>query len=133
MIRLGLLVLGGKTAKVTLDLITQHRQCLPDFTVPFFNNKSSLEFRPRWRQRQKCFASLHNQRKDNNQFKNNKQPEMPEYQPAWNSDNQGIKETFIQTSRRGGDRQMGGEDRSKAVDRAGKEGWAGWETKDSKL
>ena len=35
------------------------------------------------------------------QFKNNKQPEVPENQTAWNSNNQGVKETFIQTGRRG--------------------------------
>ena len=45
------------------------------------------------------------------QFKNNKQPELTENQTVWKSDNQGDKEeTFIQTSRRGGDRQPGGED-----------------------
>ena len=37
-----------------------------------------------------------------------KQPELPENQTAWKSDNQGVKEeTIIQTSRRGGDRQPG--------------------------
>ena len=60
------------------------------------------EFRPRWRCRYKHFTSSHNQKKDNNQFKN-KQPEVPENQTAWSSDNQGIKETFTQTRRRGGD------------------------------
>ena len=52
----------------------------------------------------------HNQKKDNNKFKNKKQPELPEHQTAWNSDNQGGKETFIQTSRKCGDGQPGGED-----------------------
>ena len=32
---------------------------------------------------------------------------MPENQTAWNSDNQRVKETFIQTGKRGGDRQIG--------------------------
>ena len=42
------------------------------------------------------------------QFKNKKQPELTENQTVWKSDNQGVKEdTFIQTSRRGGDRQPG--------------------------
>ena len=53
----------------------------------------------------KPFASSHNQKEDNNQFKFNKQPEVPENQTAWNYDNQGVKETFTQTSRRGRDRQ----------------------------
>ena len=45
------------------------------------------------------------------QFKNKKQPELTENRTAWKSDNQGDKEeTFIQTSRRGGDQQPGGED-----------------------
>ena len=35
---------------------------------------------------------MHNQKEDNNQSKINKQPEAPENQTAWNSDNQGIKE-----------------------------------------
>ena len=52
-----------------------------------------------WRYRQICFASSHNQNKDNNQYKNKKQPELPENQTAWKSDNQGVKEeTFIQTT-----------------------------------
>ena len=55
-----------------------------------------------WRYRQICFASSHNQNKDNNQYKNKKQPELPENQTAWKSDNQGVKEeTFIQTGRKG--------------------------------
>ena len=29
---------------------------------------------------------MHNQKKDNNQFKNHKQPEVPENQTAWESD-----------------------------------------------
>ena len=48
---------------------------------------------------------MHNQKKNNNQFKNNKQPEVPENQTACNSDNQGVKETFTQTGRRGRDRR----------------------------
>ena len=42
------------------------------------------------------------------QFKNKKQTELTENQTVWKSDNQGDKEeTFIQTSRRGGDGQPG--------------------------
>ena len=55
-------------------------------------------------------ASLpqHNQKKDNNEFKNKKQPELPENQTVWKSDNQEVKEeTFILTCRRGGHRQLG--------------------------
>ena len=48
---------------------------------------------------------MHNQKKDNNIFKNKKQPELPENQTVWKSNNQGVKEeTFIQTDRRGRDR-----------------------------
>ena len=36
------------------------------------------QFQPRWRHRQKHFASSHNQKKENNQFKNKEQPELPE-------------------------------------------------------
>ena len=43
----------------------------------------------------------HNQKKGNNQFKNKKQPELPENQTVWKSNNQGVKEeTFIQIARR---------------------------------
>ena len=57
------------------------------------------------------FASSHNQKKDNNKFKHKKQPELPENQTVWKSNNQGIKEqTFIQTGRRGKDRELGRED-----------------------
>ena len=59
-----------------------------------------IEFWTRWRHRQKCFTSLHNQKKDNNQFKNRKQPELPENQPAWKSKNPGVKGTFIKTGKR---------------------------------
>ena len=53
----------------------------------------------------------HNQKKDNNKFKNKNQPELPGNRTVWKSDNQGIKEeTFTQTSRRGRDGQLGGED-----------------------
>ena len=45
------------------------------------------------------------------QFKNKEQPELTENRTVWKSNNQGDKEeTFIQTSRRGGDGQLGGED-----------------------
>ena len=54
-------------------------------------------------------------KKDNNKFKNKKQPELAENQTVWNSDNQRVKEeTFIQNSRRGGDGQPGGENSRKA-------------------
>ena len=53
-------------------------------------------------------VSSHNQNKDNNKFKNKKQPELTETQTIWKSDNQGVKEeTFIQTGRRGRGRQAG--------------------------
>ena len=54
---------------------------------------------------------MYNQKKDNNKFKNKKQPELPANQTVWKSNNQGVKEeTFIQTSRkgRGGSRQGAG-------------------------
>ena len=51
---------------------------------------------------------LLSQPKEGQQFKNKKQPELTENQTVWKSNNQGDKEeTFIQTSRRGGDRQLG--------------------------
>ena len=54
---------------------------------------------------------MHNQKKDNNKFKNTKQPELTENRTVWKSNNQGVKEeTFIQTGRRGGNEQLGGED-----------------------
>ena len=37
------------------------------------------------------FASSHNQKKDKNQFKNTKQPELPENQTVWKSDNLELK------------------------------------------
>ena len=50
-------------------------------------------------------------RRTTTNFKNKKQPELTENRTVWKSDNQGVKEeTFIQTSRRGGDGQLGGED-----------------------
>ena len=58
-------------------------------------------FWPRWMCRHIHFSSSHNQKKDNNKFKNKKQPELPENHTVWKSDNQGVKEeTFIQTGRR---------------------------------
>ena len=45
------------------------------------------------------------------QFKNKKHPELTENHTLWKSNNQGDKEeTFIQSSRRGGHRQLGRED-----------------------
>ena len=66
----------------------------------YFRNLN-LEFWPRWRCRQKPFTSSHNQKEDNNQSKINKYPEVPENQTAWNSDNQGIKETVNQNNQTG--------------------------------
>ena len=52
-------------------------------------------------------VSSHNQKKDN-KFKNKKQPNLPENKTVWKSDNQEVKEeTFNQTSRRSGVRQLG--------------------------
>ena len=63
---------------------------------------------PRWRHRWIHYASFHKQTQDDNKFKNKKQPELPENRTVWKSDNQGVKEeTFIQTGKRGGDRQLG--------------------------
>ena len=54
---------------------------------------------------------LTTKRRTTTNFKNKKQPELTENRTVWKSDNQGVKEeTFIQTSRRGGDGQLGGED-----------------------
>ena len=60
---------------------------------------------------------------------------MPENQTVWNSDNPGVKETFIQTSRMGGDGRWAAEQKGmcgKVADCIGKVGLAEWETKDSK-
>ena len=81
---------------------------------------------------QKPFASSHNKKKDNNQFKNNKQAEVLENQTARSSDIQGVKETFIQTGRRDGDGQLSREDTWQGGDCAGEAGLAKGETKDSK-
>ena len=67
---------------------------------------------------------------DSHQFKNKKQPELPENQTAWKSDNQGVKETFIPTGKRGADRRLGQRGQGANV-------WVRWgladqETKDSK-
>lgn len=44
----------------------------------------------------------------NNQYKYRKQPEVPEHQNIWKSNNQGLQEdTFIQTGRVGGDGKPG--------------------------
>ena len=48
------------------------------------------------------------QPKEEQHFKNKKQPEQTENQTVWKSNHQGDKEeTFIQTGRRGGDGQPG--------------------------
>ena len=63
-----------------------------------------MDFWTRWRHREIQFISLHNQKKDYNQFINRKQPEVPENQTLWKSNNQGVQEEiFIQTGRRGGE------------------------------
>ena len=41
---------------------------------------------------------MYNEKEDNNKSKINKQPEVPENQTAWNSNNQGIKDTVNQTN-----------------------------------
>ena len=48
---------------------------------------------------------MHNQKVNNNQPKINKQPEVPENQTAWNSNNQGIKENINQNNQTGVPRQ----------------------------
>ena len=48
---------------------------------------------------------MHNQKEDNNQSKINKQPEAPENQTAWNSDNQRIKEKINQNNQTGAPRK----------------------------
>ena len=70
---------------------------------------------------------LAQQKKGNNQFKDNKQPEVPENQTAWNYDNQGVKETFTQTSRRGRDRQPSEQEAQQGggPHRRGGAGWMG--------
>ena len=70
-----------------------------------------MDFQPRWRCTYIHCASSHNQKKDNNKFKNNKQLDLTENQTIWKSNNQGVKEeTFTQTGGRGGDGQLGRED-----------------------
>ena len=72
------------------------------------------DFWPRWRHRQINYDSSHNQKKDN-KFKN-KKPELPENGTVWKSNIQGVKEeTFIQTGRRGGNRQWGWRMQGKAA------------------
>ena len=41
---------------------------------------------------------MHNQKNDNNKFKNKNEAELPENWTLWKSDNQGVKERLIQTS-----------------------------------
>ena len=51
---------------------------------------------------------LQKPKKDNNHFKNKKQPQLPEYQTVWKFVNQGVKaETFILTGGKGRERQPG--------------------------
>ena len=70
-------------------------------------------------------ASLHNQKKDNNQFKNKNQPELSENQTTWKPDNPGVEETFIQPSRRGRDGKWAERMRSKVADCTGEAGAGG--------
>ena len=65
----------------------------------------------------KPFASSHNQKEDNNQSKFNKQPEVPENQTAWNSDNQGIKEKINQNNQTGKMVDCTGQGRKTALSR----------------
>ena len=58
---------------------------------------------------------------------------MPENQTAWNSDNQGVKETFTQTGRREETGSQTERTCSKAVDHRGEAGLAEQEYKDLKL
>ena len=82
-------------------------------------------FWPRWRHRGIHCTSLHNQKKDNDKFKNEKQPELPENQTPWKSNNPGVKETFIHTGRRGGNGQQGREDtwQASGLCRRGRNWW----------
>ena len=65
------------------------------------SQRKYLQFRQRWKYRQKPFASSHNQKGDNDQSKINKQPEVPENYTAWNSNIHGIKETVQQNNQTG--------------------------------
>ena len=49
-----------------------------------------LDFRPRWRHRKTHCTEFHNQKKDDNKFKNKKQSELPENKTVWKSNNQGV-------------------------------------------
>ena len=61
---------------------------------------------------------------------------MPENQTAWNSDNKGVKETFTQMGRRGGDGRQAAQRRGHVARQqtaACEAGLAEQKTKDSKL
>ena len=80
-------------------------------------------------------AYSHNQKKNNNNLKTKKQPELTENRTVWKSDSQGVKEeTFIPTSRRGRDGQWGWrglEARQWLEDRAG---WgSSWRSRQSHI
>ena len=47
-------------------------------TTEFCTLKDKFDFWTRWRCKWTHCASSHNQKKDNNKFKNEKQPELPE-------------------------------------------------------
>ena len=72
-------------------------------------------------------TSSHNQKKDNLKTKSN---QLTENQTVWKSDNQRDKEeTFIQTGKRGRDRQLGGEDSQQGGSWQTQQGgglWRGW-------
>ena len=62
-------------------------------------------------------------KKDNDKFKNKKQPELTENQTVWKPNNQVVKEeTFIHTGRRGRDGQLADKNHDKGM--AGGLGWA---------
>ena len=68
---------------------------------------------------------MYKQKKDNNQFKNNKQPELPENETAWNSNNQGVKHSPRPVGEvEMGDGQLDRED--KEVNHAGEKDRADW-------
>ena len=50
---------------------------------------------------------LISKRRTTKNLKTKKHPELPENRTVWKSNNQGVKETFIQTGRRGGEGKPG--------------------------
>ena len=77
----------------------------------FFNKCLYFELPAKMEAYKDTMCLLAQPKEGQQQFKNKKQPELTENQTIWKSDHQGDKEeTLTQTSRRGGDRQLGGED-----------------------